>query len=139
MIIVVLILAVFAYLNFTSKNDYFKNPSKKDLELIKQLYHNFGWDFNNFYNAWVYFNEYPNEYNGTSVLNDRYLIKGLEPMSVEHDFDWIVAESFKDLHVSNIKYCQKLRDTNSNWFFVWGFIFTSLTIVSIFKSIKYIF
>jgi hypothetical protein len=66
------------------------------------------------------------------------MIKGLEPMSVEHDFDWIFAKSFRDLHRSNINYCKKLRDTNGNWFWVWGFIFCGLEIVSIFKSIKYI-
>jgi hypothetical protein len=66
------------------------------------------------------------------------MIKGLEPMSVEHDYEWIMANSFKDLHDSSLKYCKKLRDTNSNWFYVWGWIFCGLTIVSIFKSIKYI-
>jgi hypothetical protein len=133
------ILFVFWYLNKKSKNNYFYNPKEDDYRLILNLYDNFGWDSYNFKKAWVHFSFFPNKYNGTSVINDRFMIKGLEPMSVEHDFDWIFAKSFKELHNSNIKYCKKLRDVNSNWFWVWGFIFCGLEIVSVFKSIKYIF
>jgi hypothetical protein len=135
----IVILFVFWYLNKTSKNNYFYNPKEEDFQLILKLYDNFGWDKSRFKMAWIHFTCLPKEYNGTSVINDRFMIKGLEPMSVEHDFDWIFAKSFKELHNSNIKYCKKLRDVNSNWFWVWGFIFCGLEIVSVFKSIKYIF
>lgn len=138
LIIILGILLVFWYLNKISKNDYFLNPKQEDYELIKTLYSNFDWDFSNFNRAWKYFTLHPKQYNGTSVINDRFMVKGLEPMSVEHDLDFILAKSFIDLYTANIRYCKKLRDTNANWFFVWGFIFCGLTIVAIFKSVKYI-
>ena len=137
-LIILGVLVFFWYLNYTSKNDYFLNPKKGDYKLIREIYANFGWSIETFHQAWVYFHEHPNEYNGSSVVNDRFMIKGLEPMSVEHDYEWIIAKSLKDLHISNINYCKKLRDTNSNWFYVYAFIFCGLTIVSVFKSIKYI-
>ena len=136
--IILLVLVCFWYLNYTSTNDYFLNPKIGDYKLIIEIYANFGWSMETLHQAWVYFHERPNEYNGSSVVNDRFMIKGLEPMSVEHDYEWIMAKSFKDLHKSNIKYCKKLRDTNSNWFYVYAFIFLGLSIVSIFKSIKFI-
>lgn len=138
LIIILGVLLVFWYLNKISKNDYFFNPKQEDYDLIKSLYKNFGWDFSNFDRAWKYFSLYPKQYNGTSVINDRFMVKGLEPMSVEHDRDWILAKSFRELYTSNIRYCKKLRDTNVNWLWVWGFIFGGLTIVAIFKSVKYI-
>ena len=138
-VIIFAFLLVIWYLNKTSENDYFLNPKKSDYNLIRDIYANFGWSMETFNKAWAYFHDKPNEYNGSSVINDRFMIKGLEPMSVEHDYEWIMANSFKDLHDSSLKYCKKLRDTNSNWFYVWGWIFCGLTIVSIFKSIKYIY
>lgn len=137
-IVTILVLFIFWYLNKKSSNNYFKNPKEEDLQLILKLYDNFGWDKSKIKMAWIHFTYLTKEYNGTSIINDRFMIKGLEPMSVEHDFDWIFAKSFKELHDSNIRYCNKLRDVNGNWFWVWGFIFCGLEIVSIFKSIKYI-
>lgn len=140
-IIITLVLFFFWYLNKTSKNDYFFNSKQKlidDLELIEMLYKNFDIDFKTYHKAWIYFKLNPNEYNGTSIINDRWFIKGLEPLSVEHDYNWIFAKSLKELIISNLDYCHKLRKVNSNWFWVWGFVFCGLNIVSIFKSIKYI-
>jgi len=137
-ILIVLFLAVVWWLNKTSTNDYFENPKKEDYDLIMLLYRDFEIDPYSFYDAWMYFCLYPKEYNGTSVINDRYMIKGLEPFSVTHDYDWIKAKSLKELYNSNLFYCQCLRKVNSNWFWVWGFIFVGLNLVSLFKSIKYI-
>lgn len=141
LIIITLVLFVFWFLNKKSKNDYFFNSKQKlidDLELIEMLYKNFDIDFKTFAKAHTYFRQYPNKYNGTSVINDRWFIKGLEPLSVEHDYNWIFAKSLKELIISNLDYCHKLRKINANWFWVWGFVFCGLNIVSIFKSIKYI-
>lgn len=141
-IIITLVLFFFWYLNKTSKNDYFKEKQGQELwddfYLIEKLYKNFDIDFKTFTKAHSYFRQYPNEYNGTSIINDRWFIKGLEPLSVEHDYNWIMAKSFKELIISNLDYCHKLRKVNANWVWVWGFVFCGLTIVSIFKSIKYI-
>ena len=139
--IIILILGIFWFLNKKSKNNYFFQSNEKlieDLELVEMLYKNFEIEFESFKKAWGYFKLNPSEYNGTSVINDRWLIKGLEPLSVEHDYKWITAKSFKELIISNLDYCHKLRKINTNWFWVWCFIFCGLNIVSIFKSIKYI-
>ena len=138
LITIVLFLAVVWWLNKTSTNDYFENPSKSDFDLIILLYSNFEIDIKTFQIAWLYFCLNPKEYNGTSVINDRWLIKGLEPFSVVHDYAWIQAKSFKNLYDSNFIYCQSLRKVNSNWLWVWGFIFVGLNLVSLFKSVKYI-
>lgn len=126
------------YLNKTSKNDYFLNPKESDYDLIISLYENFEIDSVLFSKAWEYFVCFPEDYNGTSVINDRYMIKGLEPFSVTHDYAWITAKSLRDLYNSNLNYCKELRVINSNWIYVWCFIFIGLNIVSLFKSIKYI-
>jgi len=141
-LLIIPFLVVVWFLNKKSTNNYFKYTPKnimcRDFVLIKSIYGSFGIDFNSFENAWRYFTEKPNEYNGTSVINDRWLIKGLEPLSVEHDYDWIIAKSLNELHKSNLKYCNNLRKINTNWIWVWGFIYLGLTFVSIFKSIKFI-
>lgn len=141
-VVIILILGVFWFLNKKSTNDYFVvNKGQKlvdDFYLIESLYRNFEIEFKTFQKAWWYFREFPNEYNGTSVINDRWMIKGLEALSVEHDFNWIVAKSLKELLKSNLDYCNKLRKINTNWLWVWCFIYPGLTIISVFKSIKYI-
>ena len=141
-ILIITVLFIFWLLNKKSTNNYFiftkGQKLKDDFELLIKIYSNFEIKFSDFEKAWWYFREYPEEYNGSSIINDRFLIKGLEPFSVEHDYAWIMAKSFSNLHVSNLEYCKKLRKVNSNWFWVWGFIFCGLTLVSIFKSIKYI-
>jgi len=139
MIYLIAFLLLVFILNKKSKNNYFENPKDKDYSLIVSLYKNFGIVDDNFYQAWLYFTMYPKEFNGTSVINDRWIIKGLEPMSVTHDFEWIIAKSFSDLYKANKKYCVNLRKINANWIWTWCFIFVGLTIVSIFKSIKYAF
>jgi hypothetical protein len=139
MIWIIIILFCFWYLNKNSKNDYFKNAKIEDYDLIMLLFKNFDIKDDNFVKAWNYFKYNPKQYNGTSVINDRWLIKGLEPMSVTHDYEYIVAKSFRDLHKANKKYCVNLRKINTNWIWCWCFIFCGLTILSIFKSIKYAF
>ena len=140
-VIIILILGIFWFLNKKSKNNYFFQSNEKlieDLQLVEMLYKNFEIEFESFHKAWIYFKLNPNEYNGTSIINDRWFIKGLEPLSVEHDYNWIMAKSFKELIISNLDYCHKLRKVNTNWFWVWCFIFIGLNLVSLFKSIKYI-
>ena len=140
-ILLIGLLFIFWFLNKKSINHYFFNSYDKlisDYKIIKLLYDNFQIDFKTFDIAWNYFKLRPHHYNGTSIINDRWFIKGLEPLSVEHDYEWIFAKSFKDLHKSNLKYCINLRKVNANFLWVWGFIFIGLSIVSIFKSIKYI-
>ena len=135
-ILIALFLAVVWWLNKTSTNDYFENPKKEDYELILKLYNNFEINSESLIRAWDYFCLHPKEYNGTSIINDRWLIKNLEPFSVVHDYAWIKAKSLKELYDSNVFYCQCLRKVNSNWLWVWGFIFVGLNLVSLFKSIK---
>ncbi len=132
------------YLNKKSSNNHFFKSSKdlgSDLKLCLKLLYNFEFPKNyidKFEEAYDYFILKPKEYNGTSIINDRFTIKGLEIQSVVHDYDWIFAKSLKDLHVSNLRYANALRKMNTNWISTWCFIFVGLTIVSIFKSIKYL-
>lgn len=138
------LLLLFWILNKKSKNDFFfqsESEIRNKLKFIIDIWNDFGFD--NYDEAklriaFEYFIIHPKEYNGSSVINDFWLIKGLEPESVIHDYDFIMATSLKDLHKVNKEYCQRLRKRNAQWLWVWGFIFCSLTIVSIFKSIKYI-
>jgi len=143
-IIILAILFIFWYLNKKSTSNYFFNSDEKlhnDLKLIMELYKNFKFDELDrmkFQIAFNYFAVNPEEYNGTSVISDRHMIKNLEPQSVVHDYDWIKAKSLKDLLKSNLYYAKSLRKVNCNWIWVWCFIYCGLNIVSIFKSIKYI-
>lgn len=142
--ILVLVLILIWYLNKKSKNDFFfqdKRVIREKLDLIINLWINFNfslYDTQCLSIAFEYFIQNPKEYNGTSVINDFWLIKGLEPESVIHDYDWIKATNLQDYLISNKEYCKRLRKRNANWTWVWGFIFIGLSIVSIFKSIKFI-
>lgn len=143
-IIIISMLLLFWILNKKSKNDFFFQSEtiiRNKLKFILDIWEDFGFDNYDEVRlriAFEYFIANPKEYNGTSIINDFWLIKGLEPESVIHDYDYIMATSLKDLHKANIEYCKRLRKRNSQFFWVWGFIFCSLTIVSIFKSIKYL-
>ena len=143
-IIITIFLAFIWYLNKKSTNNHFyKSPTdlENDLELCTKILYNFDYSLDyikRFKDAYAFFQINPKEYNGTSIINDRYTINGLEIQSVVHDFDWIFAKSLKDLHVSNVRYAKALRQVNVNWISTWCFIFVGLTIVSIFKSIKYL-
>lgn len=138
------LLLLFWYLNKKSKNDFFFNQEiiiRNKLKFVIDIWEDFGAtnvDVVKLRIAFEYFIKHPKEYNGSSVINDFWLIKGLEPESVIHDYDYIMSTSFKNLHKANKEYCQRLRKRNAQWLWVWGFIFCSLTIVSIFKSIKYL-
>jgi len=137
-------LLLFWFLNKKSKNDFFfqtESEIRNKLKFILDIWEDFGFD--NYDEArlriaFEYFIKHPKAFNGTSVINDFWLIKGLEPESVIHDYDYIIATSFKDLHKANIEYCKRLRKRNSQWLWVWSFIFIGLSIVSIFKSITYL-
>ena len=137
-------LILFWILNKKSKNDFFfqsESKMRSKLNFIIDVWNDFEItpvDIIKLRIAFEYFIKHPKEYNGSSVINDFWLIKGLEPESVIHDYDYIMATSFKNLHRANKEYCQRLRKRNAQWLWVWGFIFCSLTIVSIFKSIKYL-
>jgi len=143
-ICVIVFLACIWVLNKKSKNDFFfqdKVIIREKLDLIIKIWQDFG--FNSYEEiklrmAFEYFIKHPWQYNGTSIINDRWLIKGLEPESVIHDYEDIMAECIKDLLKSNKNYCNRLRKRNTNWLWVWGFIYCGLTIVTLFKSIKFI-
>ena len=144
-IIITIFLAIIWYLNKNSTNSHFyKSPTdlENDLDLCINIMYNFNYSLDyikRFKDAYSFFQSNPKEYNGTSIINDRFTIKGLEIQSVVHDYDWIFAKNLKDLHISNIRYANALRKMNTNWIFAWCFIFVGLSIVSIFKSIKYLF
>lgn len=145
---VIIITAIFLFLvwflNKRSRNDFFFQSEiiiRNKLKFILDIWEDFGYskyDKARLRIAFEYFITNPKEYNGTSVIADQWLIKGLEPESVIHDYDYIMATSLKDLLKANKEYSQRLRKRNTQWLWVWGFIFVGLTIVSIFKSIKYI-
>lgn len=143
-IVTTLVLFVFWYLNKKSNNRFFNQKEqiiRNKLELCEKVLINFEWskkDVVRFKVACEYFISNPSQYNGTSVINDNWVIKNLEPESVIHDYDWIMATSLRQLLISNLEYARRLRKRNVNWFWCWGFIFVGLNIVSLFKSLKYI-
>jgi len=111
------------------------------LDLVLKIWFDFGFEAYDEIRLRVaseYFIKNPKEYNGTSIINDMWIIKGLEPESVIHDYEDITAKSLKELLRSNKEYCKRLRKRNAQFLWVWGFIYCGLTIVSIFKSIKFI-
>lgn len=143
-IIIAIVLFLVWYLNKKSTNNFFFQSEieiRNKLKFIIDIWEDFGatkYDISSLRIAFEYFIKKPKEYNGSSIINDFWIIKGLEPESVIHDYDWIMARNLHDLAISNIEYCQRLRKRNAQWFWVWGFIFCGLTIVAVFKSIKFI-
>ena len=143
-IIIAIFLFVIWFLNKRSRNDFFYQSEiiiRNKLKFISDIWIDFEYskyDEVRLRIAFEYFIVNPSEYNGTSIIADNWLIKGLEPESVIHDYDYIIATSLKDLLLANKEYCQRLRKRNTQWLWVWVFIYSGLTIVSIFKSFKYI-
>lgn len=141
---IIIFLATIWILNKKSTNNFFFQEEtiiREKLEFIIKIWQDFGFDAYDEMKlkiAFEYFIKHPEQYNGTSIINDRWIIRGLEAESVIHDHEDIMAKSLKDLLKSNKEYCQRLRKRNTNWFWVWGFIYSGLTIVSVFKSIKFI-
>lgn len=144
LIYIIIFFTTIWYLNKKSKNDFFfqdETVIREKLEFVIKIWQDFGFDPYDEFKLRIacdYFIKNPKQYNGTSIINDRWIIRGLEPESVIHDYEDIMAKSLKDLLKSNKKYCQRLRKRNTNWLWVWGFIYSGLTIVSVFKSIKFI-
>lgn len=143
-IFIIIFLVSIWILNKNSKNYFFyqdESVIREKIEFVILIWKDFGfesYDEMKLRIASNYFIKNPKEYNGTSVVNDFWLIKGLEPESVIHDYDYITAKSLKDLLKSNKQYCKRLRKRNAQWLYVWGFIYCGLNTVSLFKSIKYI-
>jgi uncharacterized protein (DUF433 family) len=143
-IFIIIFLVSIWILNKTSKNYFFyqeESVIREKIEFVILIWKDFGfesYDEMKLRIASNYFIKNPKEYNGTSVVNDFWLIKGLEPESVIHDYDYITAKSLKDLLKYNKEYCKRLRKRNAQWLYVWGFIYCGLNTVSLFKSIKYI-
>lgn len=141
---IITFLATIWVLNKRSTNNFFFQDTSIILDKIKfviKIWQDFGFDSYDeikFRIACDFFIKNPKQYNGTSIINDRWLIRGLEPESVIHDYEDIKAKSLKDLLKSNKEYCNRLRKRNTSWIWVWGFIYSGLTIVSLFKSIKFI-
>ena len=143
-IYIIIFLATIWVLNKRSTNNFFFQDIsviREKIEFVIKIWQDFGFDAYDeikFRIACEYFIKNPKQYNGTSIINDRWVIRGLEAESVIHDHEDIMAKSLKDLLKSNKEYCKRLRKRNTNWLWVWGFIYTGLTVVSIFKSIKFI-
>lgn len=143
-IYVIIFLATIFILNKRSKNDFFfqdESVIREKLEFIIKIWQDFGFDAYDEIKlriAFDYFIKHPEQYNGTSIINDRWLIKNLEPESVIHDYEDIMAQCLTDHLKSDKNYSNRLRKRNTQWLWVWGFIYTGLTIVSLFKSIKFI-
>lgn len=141
--LVILILIILYILNKKSKSDFFYGSNLNEkLNLIKHLYKEFGYtetEIKKLEQAYNFFISNPKRYNGTSVVNDRYMINGLEPQSVVHDYDWIVANNLKDLINSNYRYTESLRKVNVNWFYCWFLVYCGLNLVATFKGIILIF
>lgn len=141
--IIIFLVSIFV-LNKYSKNYFFyqdESVIREKIDFVILIWKDFGfesYDEMKLRTASNYFIKNPKEYNGTSVVNDFWLIRGLEPESVIHDYDYITAKSLKDLLKSNKEYCKRLRKRNAQWLYVWGFIYCGLNTVSLFKSIKYI-
>jgi len=143
-IFIIIFLVSIWILNKNSKNYFFyqdESVIREKIEFVILIWKDFGFDSYDEMKLRIasnYFIKNPKEYNGTSVVNDFWLIKGLEPESVIHDYDYITAKSLKDLLIYNKEYCKRLRKRNAQWLYVWGFIYCGLNTVSLFKSIKYI-
>ena len=143
-IFIIIFLVSIWILNKYSENYFFyqdESVIREKIEFVILIWKEFGfesYDEMKLRIASNYFIKNPKEYNGTSVVNDFWLIRGLEPESVIHDYDYITAKSLKDLLKSNKEYCKRLRKRNAQWLYVWGFIYCGLNIFSLFKSINYI-
>jgi hypothetical protein len=129
-----IIAAILFVLKLTSTNKFFhqdKDVLYKKWSMLEMLLIDFDIkDIKGYQEAYLYFIENKNEYDGSTIVQDRWVIRGLEGPSMKHDYDFIVATCLWDYFTSNWRYCVDLRKLNVNWIYVWFFIFTFLTIIS---------
>lgn len=120
-----IILLILFWLKIRSKNSYFYQPRVKDnWSLLNEILMNFqfnAYEREEYRIAYFYFIKNPSKYDGSTIVQDRWLLRGLEPMSMLHDYQWIHAQTLTDYFQSNITYAKHLRKTNMNWFIAWGY------------------
>ena len=129
-----IIITIFFVLKKKSKNKFFHQKKEvlyKKWSMLEMLLIDFDVkDIKGYQEAYLYFIDNKNHYDGSTIVQDRWMIRGLEGPSMKHDYEFIIAKSLKDYFISNKKYCVDLRKLNVNWVYVWVFIYTFLTIIS---------
>ena len=130
----IIIIAIIFILKKKSTNDFFHQKKEvlyKKWSMVEMILIDFDIkDIKGYQDAYLYFIDNPKEYDGSTIVQDRWMIRNLEAPSMKHDYDFIVAKSLKDYFIANKKYCVDLRKLNLNWVYVWVFIFTFLSIIS---------
>lgn len=84
--------------------------------------------------AFDYFILNPSEYDGATIVNDFWIIPGLDIWAMLHDYLYIkynVAVNLKAKYLADKLYCQQMRNFKISWGAVWLIRFTGLTLSSI--------
>lgn len=127
---------------FGSKNDYFKKDLDiliKDREKLKYILKDI-WNLENnlikvYTDAFDYFILNPDSYDGATIVNDFWIIPGLDIWAMLHDYLYIkfnVAVNIKAKYYADLFYCQQMRNFKVSWGAVWLVRFSGLTLSGLF-------
>jgi hypothetical protein len=120
--IISLILFYIIYLLKNSKSDYFHQKKYNLILNWASLIDNLLIDFNfsrldkiRFRNAYNYFIENPNRFDGATIVKDITQIKGLDIPAMIHDYSYIHAPNLKHRLIADWEYSQDMRKFEIAW------------------------
>ena len=125
LIIITILLTLWILKEKSINNFFYQSPEvlAKKFELFEKIVQDFNFTNPRGYSeAYCYFMELPHKYDGSTIVQDRWLMSGLEPQSMKHDYDWIHAKTLTDYFKSNQTYATDLRKSNTNWFTAYGYL-----------------
>ena len=115
--------------------------------LVKPILKDFGFskEFIKLYKeAYFYFCQNPTEYDGATIVHDRYNIDGLDLPSMLHDYLYIIWNTLRGRLKADLIYANHMRRFHYQWWVAWGrfvlLYFINLTgiykLFQIFKKLK---
>ena len=124
---------------FGSENNFFKQDKniliKKREQLKFILTDVWGVDSKIYLEAYDYFLNNPNDYDGATIVNDLTIMPNLDIWAMFHDYLYIkfnVAVNLKYKHLADLKYCQEMRKFKISWGSVWLVRYVGLLISTIY-------
>lgn len=106
--------------------------------LIKPILQDFGFsqEFIKLYKeAYDYFIVHPTEYDGATIVHDRYNINGLDLPSMLHDYLYIIWKSLKGRLKADKIYAKDMRRFHYQYWVAWGryILLSIINITGIYK------
>lgn len=127
------------------KKQYWELLEKKLILIYLLNDFNFNkYEVNNFVKAFEFFEEFPDKFDGATVVRDFYILNGLDVCAMIHDYMYVkynLPVNFLNKIKADYIYCKYLRKFNISWWSVWAVRFCGLVasspIYAVYKKVKF--